>query len=170
MKRTTTEKATSKKAATKTSSRKHRNIKARGQAKVTVEPKVKTQTVHLHYAQTSSPYHEVYGVVHSVLIVAAFVVAGFAKFTKEGIEIDTNGLPKLFKAMVGATPYNNHRNVHARINKAGTALTTGGLTWFQARRLKTPEDLKVAKQIAVALRKGGTVEGYKFTRKTLVEI
>ena len=158
MKRSSTEKAATKEAAkAPAKAGKKRNVKAKG---TTSARKVAATKAFAHWAKGSSPYHGVTGPVRGLLIVAAFIVSGYARLNKETIGKAPKGSKELFVGLVGRTPYNYHKREH-RIGDAG--FTAEGLKWFQ-HRIADKEDRALVGKLVTAMQKGGKVEGLNFNR------
>lgn len=112
-----------------------------------------------HWPLGLSPYH-----VHShqsregrLITVAALIVAGMAKMNKGGLGKATGkGNARLFKALVGPTPYNFHRSA-GRFTENQT-LTAVGVEWFGAR-LRGEDDIALVNSTVEAFKKGGKVDG-----------
>lgn len=133
--------------------------KRRVSAKKTTAKKATSSAAFAHWPTGLSPYH-----VHShqsregrLITVAALIVAGMAKLNKGGLGKATGkGNPRLFKALVGPTPYNFHRS-NGRFSEANT-LTAIGVEWFGGR-IKGEDDLSLVRDTVAAFQKGGKVDG-----------
>jgi hypothetical protein len=133
--------------------------KRRVSAKKSSAKKATSNAAFAHWPTGLSPYH-----VHShqsregrLITVAALVVAGMAKLNKGGIGKATGkGNTRLFKALVGSTPYTFHRTA-GRFTESNT-LTSIGVEWFGGR-IKGDEDLTLVRDTVRAFEKGGKVDG-----------
>ena len=139
--------------------------------KATTTAKKATSTkAYAHWPTGLSPYH-----VHShqsregrLLTVAALIVAGMAKMNKTGLgKAAGKGNAKLFKALVGPTPYNFHRT--AGRFTADNTLTAIGVEWFGGR-IKGEDDIALVNGAVAAFQKGGKVEGLavEFNREVTI--
>lgn len=154
---------TSKKTATKSPAK--RRVTAKPKAKATAR-KATSAKAFVHWAEGFSPYADIVDPVRSTLIVAALIASGFAKLNAKGeLSKAPSGNAKLFREIVGPTPYNYHRKA-SRIS--GDALTAAGIVWFQ-RRLKSEDHVKLARSMATAMAKGGKVGELNFKRTVTVE-
>jgi len=117
------------------------------------------RTVFAHWPEGSSAYINVRGAARGALILAALIVAGYAKPTKAGLTTTKKeGNRALFTGLVGNTPLAHHTR-EKRIVK--NVLSAEGAKWFTARGV----DPDLVKSLTTAMQKGGEVEGLKFSHK-----
>ena len=161
MKRTKTEKKSPAKAS-------KRNIVAKPKAKASAR-KIIAAKAFAHWPLGQSAYKQ-YGAnttIGSLITVAAFIVAGFAKLNKTTITKGAKPNVDLFVGLVGPGRgvYRYHTTNH-RLNDSG--FTSEGLKWF-ASRITDKATRDYVASLVKAMQKGGTVKAdgngdLKFTR------
>ena len=157
----TVTKTTAKKAAST------RKLNARG--KSTSAKRAAVSKAFAHWAKASSAYAGP-GIVTPIrggIIVAALVVAGFAKLNKgDSISKAGKGNVKLLAELVGKGPYPGHKKAE-RFDADG--LTKGGLDWFNARIVSQSPTYRTNREtvakLVTAMQKGGKVDSLNFNRE-----
>lgn len=145
------------KAETKAAAKPARRIAT----KAATARKTTATTAYKHWPDGSSAYNNVRGDVRAVLICAAFVVAGYAKLSKDNVAKAGKGNRALFVELVGSRAYDHHRG-EKRISDG--ALTAEGAKWFQ-QRISNTDRYKLTAEIVAAMQKGGKAGGLTFSHK-----
>ena len=149
--------ATSKKTAT---AKRRVTAKKTATAKTPTARQSNVSKAFAHWQEGTSAYSGIVNPVYDRLIIAAFIVAGFAKLNKGEFQATTGGNATLLRGLVGKGPVGYHKS-NGRLDANG--ITDGGAVWFQ-KRITTPEHVELTGKLATAMVKGGTVDGVKFSR------
>ena len=128
--------------------------------------------VYAHYAKGSTPFTGIpnRSTVKGALLLSALIASGMARLNK-GSSISTTGKGNrdAFTRLVGPTPYNQHKK-DGKFEDG--VLTKEGAAFFSKRMDGTAPtyntDRDTVEQIAVAMQKGGTVNGVEFAREIVI--